>query len=165
MLTDALATADAAPAAPVAAEPRADGTFSLVLRLHEHYAQVVDFDLTAVTPLVVDEPAPLGFEEGPNPSRLLGAAVGGCLGASLLYCLRKSRIEVHDLRTTVEGTLVRNERGRLRIGSIRVTLHPGVAGADRERMTRCLGLFEDYCVVTESVRHGIDVDVRVEPMA
>ena len=143
----------------------AEHGFSLVLRLREHYVQVVDFDLTAVTPLVVDEPTPLGWEQGPNPARLLGAAMGSCLGASLLFCLRKARIDVRDLRTTVEGTMVRNERGRLRVGSVRVHLHPTVAEADRERMARCLGLFEDFCVVTESVRHGIDVTVDVAPTA
>lgn len=151
----------AATVPPPTAEP--DGRFSLSIRLREHYAQVVDFDLTAATPLVLDEPAPLGWEEGPNPARLLGAAVGGCLGASLLFCLRKARVDVGGLRTTVEGTMTRNAQGRLRIGAIRVQLHPSVRAADRERMTRCLELFEDFCVVTESVRHGIDVQVAVEP--
>lgn len=150
-----------APATPAAQE--AEGNFSMAIRLKENYAQVVDFDLTAVTPMVIDETTPLGWEEGPNPARLLGAAVGGCLGASLLFCLRKARVDVTDLRTTVEGTLVRNTRGRLRIGSLRVRLHPTVPEHDRERMARCLALFEDFCIVTESVRHGIDVDVDVEP--
>jgi hypothetical protein len=32
-------------------------------------------------------------------------------------------------------------------------------------MRRCLELFEDFCVVTQSVRSGIAVDVSVEPIA
>lgn len=148
--------------APTPERTDADGGFAITLRLRDNYVQVVDFDLTAALPLVVDEPSPLGGEEGPNPARLLGAAVGSCLGASLLFCLRKARIDVSDLRTTVVGTLERNEHGRLRIGGLQVTLHPTVADADRPRMARCLELFEDFCVVTESVRHGLDVDVRVD---
>jgi organic hydroperoxide reductase OsmC/OhrA len=70
---------------------------------------------------------------------------------------------VHGLRTEVEGTFVRNERGRMRIGEIRVTLAPEVTPEQRERMGRCLELFEDFCIVTESVRHGIKVEVAVEP--
>jgi uncharacterized OsmC-like protein len=30
-------------------------------------------------------------------------------------------------------------------------------------MARCLEVFEDYCVVTQSVRDGIDITVSVEP--
>jgi hypothetical protein len=31
-------------------------------------------------------------------------------------------------------------------------------------MGRCLDLFQDFCLVTESVRDGIAVDVEVETM-
>jgi hypothetical protein len=34
----------------------------------------------------------------------------------------------------------------------------------RSRMARCLDLFESFCTVTESVRHGIDVSVKVQPV-
>ena len=66
-----------------------------------------------------------------------------------------------QLRTRVEGTLVRNDQGRLRIGGIRVRLEPDVAPELRDRMGRCLELFEDFCIVTQSVRDGIDVQVEV----
>ena len=49
------------------------------------------------------------------------------------------------------------------MGALRVQLAPTVAEADRSRLARCLELFEDYCVVTESVRDGIDVAVEVAP--
>ena len=98
---------------------------------------------------------------GPNPARLL-AAVGSCLGASLLFCLRKARVDVRQLRTSVEGTIVRNERGRLRIGAIRVRLAPEVAPDQRDRMGRSLELFEDFCTVTQSIRQGIAVNLEVE---
>jgi hypothetical protein len=32
-------------------------------------------------------------------------------------------------------------------------------------MERCVQLFEDYCVVTQSVRAGLDVSVEVETTA
>ena len=39
------------------------------------------------------------------------------------------------------------------------------APAEQRRMRRCLELFEDFCVVTQSVRSGSEVDVAVEPVA
>jgi hypothetical protein len=84
----------------------------------------------------------------------------------LLYCLRQARVDVADLRTDVEGSLVRNERGRLRIGDIRVHLAPRVPPEQRERLERCRALFEDFRTVTDSVREGVTVDVKMnEPLA
>lgn len=137
--------------------------FTLALSLRDGYTFDVEFAAGEGPSLVVDELPPLGEANGPNPARLLAAAVGSCLSASLLYCLRKSRIEVEDLHTTVEGTIVRNERGRLRIGGIRVRLAPEFTPEQDGRMGRCLDLFQDFCLVTESVRDGIAVDVVVEP--
>jgi organic hydroperoxide reductase OsmC/OhrA len=137
--------------------------FTVDLSLRDGYAFNVEFGDGEGPPLVVDELPPLGEGNGPNPARLLAAAVGSCLSASLLFCLRKSRIEVGELRTIVEGTITRNERGRLRMGGIKVRLAPQVTPEQRERMGRCLDLFHDCCIVTESVREGIAVDVEVEP--
>jgi uncharacterized OsmC-like protein len=140
----------------------ANGTFAVNLTLRDGYAFNVEFADGEGAPLVVDELPPLGEANGPSPARLLAAAVGSCLSASLLFCLRKSRVEVAQLRTTVDGTIERNERGRLRIGGLRVRLAPDVTAEQRERMGRCLDLFQDFCIVTESVRDGIAVDVEVE---
>ncbi|HSL72575.1 MAG TPA: OsmC family protein [Longimicrobiales bacterium] len=137
--------------------------FAVSVALQQDYQLLVNFDGLDVEPVLVDEPLPLGEGSGPNPNRMLAAAVATCLSASLLFCLRKSRIEVTELHTRAEGELVRDQNGRLRIGRITVTLEPAVSAEDRARMDRCLGLFQDFCTVTESVRHGIEVDVAVEP--
>lgn len=135
--------------------------FDISLTLEEDFRFRVDFGLPGVPDVQVDEPEPLGGGEGPNASRLLAAAVGNCLSASALFCLRKAKVAVTDMRTEVHTELVRNEDGRLRIGKIDVRLHPQFEDADQARIARCLDLFEDFCLVTESVRNGIDVDVEV----
>ncbi len=135
--------------------------FAITLTLERGYRFAVDSQLSGTAPFIIDEGPPLGEASGPNPSRVLAAAMASCLGSSLLFCLGKSRIAVTGLRVEASGTLTRNERGRLRVGSIRVELHPQVAREDIPRMQRCLELFEDFCVVTESVRQGVPVDVGV----
>ena len=57
--------------------------------------------------------------------------------------------------------IVRNEARRLRIGKVSVTLHTDLPLGD-PALASCLSTFEDFCIVTQSVRQGIDVAVRVE---
>ena len=139
--------------------------FALDLELEDGYRFVAHFDQEDVAPLVLDEPAPLGEGAGPNAARVLAAAIGNCLSASALHCLRRAHVDVASMHTRVSGELERNEAGRMRIGRVDVQIEPVVAEADQPRMRRCLELFEDFCVVTQSVREGIDVGVRVEPVA
>lgn len=140
-----------------------DGAFRVTLTLRDDYRMTADFGLPGVPPLQFDEPVPLGAAAGPNAARALAAAVGNCLAASLLFCLRKSRVEVLELHATVTGTMARNERGRLRIAELQVRLEPVAPVEQHARMQRCLDVFEDYCLVSQSVRQGIAVATTVEP--
>jgi organic hydroperoxide reductase OsmC/OhrA len=126
------------------------------------YQFKVEFDSPGMPELVTDETEPLGRNEGPNPSRLLSAAIGNCLSSSLLFCLSKARVDVDYLRASVETVMRRNEKGRWRITSLKVKLHPAIKPEDIPRSKRCLEVFEDFCIVTASVRKGIEVNVDVE---
>lgn len=136
-------------------------TFALTLERVQNYEFKVQFDWDHLPPLLVDESEPLGQRQGPNPSRLLAVAVGDCLSASLLFCLQKAKMEVKTIKTKVKGELTRNEKNRLRVGKIDVTIAIELADGQYDRINRCLDLFEDYCVVTASVRKGIPVNVVV----
>lgn len=140
-------------------------SFTLTMDLQDGYRFLVGFDQEGVPPLLLDEPQPLGEGAGPNAARVLAAAIGNCLSASALYCLQRAHIDVHGIHTSVVGSLERNEAGRLRIGAIKVRIEPVVDESEQPRMRRCLELFEDFCVVTQSVRQGIEVDVDVQPVA
>lgn len=139
--------------------------FTLDLTLHQGYESTVHFGNGTVPPLTTDESPPLGTGKGPDPSSILGAAVAGCLTSSLAFCLRKARVDLRGVTAHVSGFHGRNERGRLRVTKLEVTIVPEVSAEDRGRLGRCEELFEDFCVVTEAVRHGIEVDVRIEPQA
>jgi uncharacterized OsmC-like protein len=128
----------------------------------EGYRFRVRFDSDRIPDLITDETAPIGKDEGPSPSRLLAAAVGHCLAASLLFCLTKARLSVEGLEADVDVQMTRNEAGRLRIGNLGVQLRPRWTAEVAEKAQRCLGIFEDFCLVTQAVRHGVPVDVRVD---
>jgi len=138
----------------------ADVSFSLTLR--DGYAFTVDFGDSGIPGMTIDETPPLGHNEGPSPSRVLAASIAGCLGASLLFCLRKAKVDVGAMRTDVRVTNGRNDRGRLRVKKVTVRLAPSVPAGQHGRMARCLELFEDFCVVTASIREGMEIDVQVD---
>jgi organic hydroperoxide reductase OsmC/OhrA len=136
--------------------------FSITVQQESDFVFRIAFDETGIPDLFTDEPPPLGGDSGPNPSRMLVAAVANCLSASLLFALRKFKNAPGTLTSRATATLGRNEQGRLRVQHIDVTLHlPGEAG-DYQQLERVLAQFEDFCVVTESVRAGVQVSVRVE---
>ena len=57
-------------------------------------------------------------------------------------------VDVRGMRTWATASMVRDERGLLRVGALDVQIQPETGPADAGRISRCLELFEDYCVVT-----------------
>jgi uncharacterized OsmC-like protein len=138
----------------------------VTVRLDRDYRFTAGFDdVAGAQPVHFDEPEPLGADSAPNAAAMLGAAVGNCLAASLAFCLRRARVDMGGLSAHVTTRVVRNERGRFRIEGIEVELDPEVSAAARGKLERCSDLFEDFCIVTESVRRGIPVTVSMKPAA
>lgn len=135
-------------------------SLSLTLERLQGFEFKTTFDWDVAT-LLLDEPEPIGGRKGPNAARLVSAAVGNCLSASLLFCLEKAKQQIRSFKTEVTGTIVRNERKRLRLSRIDVHIAVDIDASEPERVTRCIELFEDYCVVSASIRKGMDVNVLV----
>lgn len=138
-----------------------EGEFTIELEQTEGYEFKVRFGLDDADDLIMDEPSPLGLGKGPNPSRVLTAAAAHCLGASLLYCVSKNTPPSGAIKTSATCRLSRNESGRLRIGAISVRLTVDGELEKAVRMKRCLDLFEDFCVVTASLREGFPINVEI----
>lgn len=117
-------------------------------------------DVPGAEPITLEEPTPPGTGAGPTPAGLLAAGIGGCLSASLTLCMNLAHLEPDAVNAHVVARMARNESGRLRIEGIDVELTPCFAG-DQSRFDRCKALYEDFCTVTDSVRRGIPVNVRV----
>lgn len=132
--------------------------FSVELRLLDGYKFEIDFGEAGQ--LFSDETPPLGEGTGPNPSRLLAAAVANCLAASLLFAVRKFKEDPGQVKAVVHGELERQD-GRWRIGKLQVELQLGHNAVEIPHLERALSQFENFCVVTQSVRQGIEVSVQV----
>lgn len=133
-------------------------SFIVHMRLLSGFKFEIDFGDAGQ--VVSDEPPPLGEGDGPNPSRLLAAAVANCLAASLLFAVRKFKEDPGQVSAQVQGNLER-QGGRWRISKLEVELNLGADSASMPHLERALSQFENFCVVTQSVRQGIDVSVRV----
>lgn len=131
------------------------------LQLIDNYKFNAEFDVDYMPNIILDETKPDGEGTGPNPTRLLSAAVGHCLSSSLIFCLKKARVRIKDIQTKVTTNLYRNDQKKLRIKSIDIEIQLKVNEEDKHRVPRCLKLFEDYCTVTQSIRHGIEVNVNM----
>jgi len=137
-------------------------SFQVDVTREEGFAFRVDFGLEGVDNLKMDEPEPVGGALGPNASKVLAAAIGNCLSASLLFCLQRSRAEVRGMSATVRGVRARNEEGRWRIREMHVELAPEVDEEYGKQLERCVEIFENFCIVSQSVRQGIPINVEVK---
>ncbi|MHA1917334.1 MAG: OsmC family protein [Candidatus Ranarchaeia archaeon] len=131
------------------------------LELISKYEYKIKFDFDDVEDIIMDEPKPLGESKGPNATRIIAAGVANCLSASFTFCLSKWKINLKKMTTIAKAAIRRNEKGRWRIHHIDVELHPVYDQPDHNRIPRCLEQFEDYCVVTESIRKGIPIKIEV----
>jgi organic hydroperoxide reductase OsmC/OhrA len=138
-----------------------EAQFTINLEHLEGFEFKVKFDWDRVPGIILDEPAPLGSQKGANAARLLTAAVANCLSASLMYCVSKHEPAPSSVTASATCKSVRNEKGRLRIGGIDVRITVDDEFAQSPRLKRCSDRFEEFCVVTASIRQGIPVEVEV----
>jgi len=144
------------------------------LKLDEFESQMIfrcDLGNMKVKDCYIDEEHPKEADMlGPNPSRLLALGVTGCLSASFIFCLKKRNLRVDDFKAEAEVTIIRNQKGFWRIKNINVEISPTITDPESlKRAKQCLketsegvSFFEQYCIVTQSVRAGIEVNVNID---
>ena len=105
-------------------------------------------------PRTINFAAPPEFGGEPGlwtPEHLLLGAVSTCYVATLRAVAEASKLQLHSLDLTVEGTIEKQEGG---FRFTRVVLRPSVTivkEEDRERMGRLLEKAERACLITRSL--------------
>ena len=136
--------------------------FEISIDQVDAYEFRVKFDKQHYPPMTMDETAPLGKDAGPNAARMLAAAIGNCLSASLLFASRKPGLVLGPIHTSVKVEIVKNENRRQRIGKISVVIDAGLKPEDLEKARAVSQVFEDFCTVTASVRQGIPIEASIK---
>lgn len=109
----------------------------------------------------MDEPESFhGSNLGPSPVEYLLIGIGGCLGSTLSFCMRKNNLEIEELMLTVDGILKHTDpKNRLRLKKVIVEVQCKAMGPDKQK-DKCFNEFRDYCVVSNSL--GIPIDIKIE---
>ena len=139
-----------------------DSKFEISIKREGGYRFTVDFQMPRVENLMVDEDPPLGKGEGPDPSRMIGAALLQCLSSSLIFCMDKSHARIDSLDGTATVRFGRNNEKRLRIAGIDIEIDVGISDEEKSKLERCKPIFEKFCTVTESVKAGIPVSLEIK---
>lgn len=98
-----------------------------------------------------------------NPPELLAAAVVSCSGRTMQALLE--RMEFHHEGFSITGVAHISSDAPPRI--VAVTLEASIRGAriSTEQKERLLELTRKHCTITQTLLHGAEVDLRIDPGA
>ena len=141
------------------------------LKLEKDFIFKVNLGYEKIKELFIDETIDERSKVwGPDAAQLLAMAVLGCLNASFIFCLNKRNLTIDDLEAHAEVSFKKNEKGYIRVKKIAINIIPKTNNpAVLKRINQCMKkmkddkmFFEESCIITASVREGIDVDVKIE---
>ncbi|MFX1377321.1 MAG: OsmC family protein [Promethearchaeota archaeon] len=113
--------------------------------------------------LYIDEQnKPEQKKKGTSPVKLLALSVLGCLTASYSFCLKKQGFSISGLKGKAEVIIARGDKGFWRVKKIDIEMIPKIDTPEmRKRADQCKKFFEQYCIISESLRTGFEVNVNL----
>ncbi len=111
----------------------------------------------------VDEPESFhGTNLGPSAVEYLLVGIGGCLGTTFIYCLKKGSIELNECKVLIDGTLSHiGPKNRLKLVNVDVEMKfSAKETASKERINNCIKDFKENCIVTNSLADGMPIEVN-----
>ncbi|MFX1313167.1 MAG: OsmC family protein [Promethearchaeota archaeon] len=134
------------------------------IKLEEEMTYKCDLGKIKMEDLFIDETHKRYSNKiGPNPTSLLALSVLSCLAASFTFCLKKKGFTLEELNGKAEVVLRRNKKGFWRLKKIYITITPTIDDPNiRKRADICMKFFEQYCIISESLRDGMEVDVKID---
>ncbi|NHK39433.1 MULTISPECIES: OsmC family protein [Thermus] len=107
--------------------------------------------------VLVDRPVEKGGEDrGAMGGELLLVALGGCFLSNLLAAIRAREAPIQEVRVVVEGTLA---EAPPRYRQIRMEVQARTE--DRALLEKLVTMAERACIVANTLRGGVDLEVRV----
>lgn len=117
----------------------------------------------------IDEPEslPIGNDQAPCPADYLLVATAGCQVEVLKQALEKARVEEYEIRMDAERQWEEQgeklqfypENTRMRHTELKFDLTVRAPQRYEDRVSRCLDICEEACIVSRSVEQGIDITI------
>ncbi|RTI39713.1 OsmC family protein, partial [Thermus scotoductus] len=95
-------------------------------------------------------------DRGAMGGELLLVALGGCFLSNLLAAIRAREAPIQEVRVVVEGTLA---EAPPRYRQIRMEVQARTE--DRALLEKLVAMAERACIVANTLRGGVDLEVRV----
>ncbi len=133
------------------------------IRLEEEMIFKCDLGQIKMNNLFIDEQHKKTKDKiGPNPSKLLALSVLGCMAASFAFCLQKKNFSLPHFDGKAVITSNRNEKGFWRVKKIDIILNPEIKNPEMlKRVDQCKKFFEQFCIISESIREGIEINTTI----
>ncbi len=109
----------------------------------------------------MDEPISFhGTNLGPSPVEYLLIGIGGCLGSTLSFCLRKHNLEIEDLTLCIDGILKHmGPQNYLRLKEIICEIECNVKGSEVLK-EKCFKEFKGHCIASNSLKIPISIKIK-----
>jgi putative redox protein len=108
--------------------------------------------------VLIDRPVTKGGEDrGPLGGEYLLLALGGCFMSNLLAAIRAREAAVSDVRITVSGAI---QGAGDRFSGLTLTV--AATYDDSELMRKLVTIAERSCIVTNTLRNGVSIALRLE---
>jgi len=105
----------------------------------------------------IDRPtAKGGADHGPMGGEYFLASVGGCFMSTLLAAIRAREANVSNVQTEVVGTMVDNPSR-----FTAVELHVSADCQDRDLLEKLVQIAENGCIMVNTLKGKIDLNVRI----
>jgi len=100
---------------------------------------------------------------GPSSVGYLLIGIGGCLGSTFAFCLKKKKVEFTSLEIILDGILKHNgPKLHLRLNRINCQINISLNHNQYNLLEECIQTFQKYCVVSESIINGIPLNVKIK---
>ena len=117
-------------------------------------------------PFVIDQPNPMGSNEGPNPLEVFLSALGGCICAIGRIIANQEKLDVRSIRVAIEGDLDKNfllgttTEGRAGFTEIRARVEVD-ADMTPEEKAAFVDRMEKRCPIADNMVHGTTIRTQV----